>query len=332
MQWCRFAVDTKPFCVWDHDLRDRNLGFLDGLDPGYFMYLAESHLEAMEGKNAKRAALALRAAYHHAIESLMALIFASVQAPGCVPGWLHKYEITDLRNLLTKARNHQPILTCVPIPESGWHGIAQAVLRFMQLEDREKEAKIKRGFGDAWLRFASDFLEPNAAQEYNSIKHGFRARSGGFRLAIGVEDTPGVPAPPEKMQLMGGSEHGSTFFVPERIGQSKMHLRLRSVSRNWLPMNLAHGLALIEMSLRNVVSFVKILNRVDPRTVQYVWPTGEEDPFWLPWSSESPGVTDISGFDTSVSEKDIKAFTQEEILSVYARTDEPDVPAAPSSP
>jgi hypothetical protein len=39
MQYCKFAVDEKPFCVWEWDLRERNLEFINNLDPAYFSYL-----------------------------------------------------------------------------------------------------------------------------------------------------------------------------------------------------------------------------------------------------------------------------------------------------
>jgi len=29
----RFAVDEKPYCAWEWDLPDRNLSFLNGIDP-----------------------------------------------------------------------------------------------------------------------------------------------------------------------------------------------------------------------------------------------------------------------------------------------------------
>jgi hypothetical protein len=89
--------------------------------------------------------------------------------------------------------------------------------------------------------------------EYNSIKHGLRTGFGGFSMAIGPEAVPGEPAPPEAMHSLGGSEHGSSFFMPRTFvehprekdkrpklghGRNKQfHFRLRRQALNW-PMPL----------------------------------------------------------------------------------------------
>ena len=60
-----------------------------------------------------------------------------------------------------------------------------------------------------------------ARAEYNSIKHGLRVNPGGSYIAVGAEQTPGVPAPPEAMRSMGGSPYGSTFFEIEHRAEEQ---------------------------------------------------------------------------------------------------------------
>lgn len=85
-----FAVRNQTYCVWDHDLSQRNDSFLRSLDGQYFRYQVEIHAPQLNGENAQRAAVALRAAYHHSLETLFSLLGALTQAPSCVAGWLPK--------------------------------------------------------------------------------------------------------------------------------------------------------------------------------------------------------------------------------------------------
>ena len=83
-----FAVADEPYCCWEYDLAERNQRFLATLDATYFHYVADRHFEEVEGENRQRAAVALRAAYHHGLETLFSLLGALTQAPDAVPAWL----------------------------------------------------------------------------------------------------------------------------------------------------------------------------------------------------------------------------------------------------
>ncbi len=71
-----FAVGDEPFCLWGYDLALENDSFLRSFDATYFEYIARVHLEHLEGDDAGRAAVSLRAAYHHGIEALFSLLGA----------------------------------------------------------------------------------------------------------------------------------------------------------------------------------------------------------------------------------------------------------------
>lgn len=93
-----FMIDTRPLCVWDTEIEAINLRFIRGIDPNYFQYVAESSFAALEGENAKYAALTLRTAYSHALETFFALLCAALQAPDCVVGWILQYRNTELED------------------------------------------------------------------------------------------------------------------------------------------------------------------------------------------------------------------------------------------
>ena len=61
-----FLVGERAICVWDHDIKKLNTDFLNGIDPGYFEYLADTHFERLgEGSEDtyQYAALAIRTAF-----------------------------------------------------------------------------------------------------------------------------------------------------------------------------------------------------------------------------------------------------------------------------
>jgi hypothetical protein len=129
-----------------------------------------------------------------------------------VIGWLQKYESGDLRKLIHKVQNGQSIYSRLIISPFTWRTVAPKILTSIPFEDvPEKENRIKARFAEAWSRFTQDFIEEKSNREYNSIKHRFRIRAGGFSLAVGRGDTWGVSAPREHMQPLEGSEFGSSF-------------------------------------------------------------------------------------------------------------------------
>ena len=114
MQYSKFAVDDFAWCVWDWDIKQLNLNFINSIDAGYFEYLAQIYVSS-DDKHEQNAALALRAAYSHGLETLFAFLFATIQAPDCVIGWVHKYELSQIRSLLQKVNDRQRILSKLKI-------------------------------------------------------------------------------------------------------------------------------------------------------------------------------------------------------------------------
>lgn len=98
-----FVVNDKPFCLWGTRLESVNDEFVRHIDPAYFEYLAEIHFPQLSSPDTSHmAALALRNAYFHALETFFALLFAAIQAPTCVVGWMQKYQVRDIVSLIGK--------------------------------------------------------------------------------------------------------------------------------------------------------------------------------------------------------------------------------------
>lgn len=317
MQYSRFAVHERPLCVWDWNLAEITGTFLDTFDRGYFEYQVEVHIDQLDGEGARHAATAIRTTYCHAMETLFALLGATLQAPDCVAGWMQAYRSHELDDLVRKISTRKPVLTKLRLSAVSWKELSAVVHRCLALEDAQKADRIKDAFGKFWGHLAHDFLSSHARPEYNSIKHGFRVGSGGSYIHAGIEKTPGQACPPEEMKCVGGSEHGSSFYVAESIGDSKLNVRLRRTSRNWDGVALALRIKLIGMSLQNVVSCLRIGNGAEPSTVQFRWPQ-ELDLF--DEAMRGPSLRE-STFGLLIEPKDIVPKDKAEILEIYDTQD-----------
>lgn len=345
-----FAVGADPYCVWDWDLGERNVRYLKSLDPDYFDYVGRAnlpHLGSDDPEERRRAATAIRTAYHHGLESFFALLFATLQAPSCVPGWMQVYSPADLRDMAravdpgVRGRGAQseraralredmlPYVWLRPRSFLRWEGISRAIHRLDA--DEEQAAKTQQLFGRLWHGFARDLVNDAFVSEYNSIKHGLRTGFGGFDMLMGPEAVPGVPPPAEAMLPLGGSEHGSSFFSPRtfvgsvtekdrkaRLGHGRgrtFHFRIRRQALNWDPEGLCEALALISASIHNVRSLALGLNGSAPSGLSLAVP--EEGAFRGPLG-RSPGV-DFNGVDAVVFAEDARVFEREEIEGAIRR-------------
>lgn len=311
MQSCRFATSKSPCCVWDWDLAGQTVQFLESFDATYFDYLVACHIPQLESEDARRAATAIRITYCHALETLFSMIGAVVQAPECVPGWLQQCRPEQLRELVSHISQRRPVYARFRERTSTWEALAHVTLWYLTFPDPDKKSRVVDGFGGLWSRLAQDFLSEHVRAEYNSLKHGLRISSGGSWLAVGQESSPGVACDPEAMKTLGGSEHGSSFFEIKKL--APLNYRLVRRSMNWDPYVLAARIQLIAMSLRNLVSFLRITTGVGPDRVQFHTPAPLElfEDVW-----QSTGVTS-SSFATVLELEHIVPKTAEEILAVY---------------
>jgi hypothetical protein len=196
----------------------------------------------------------------------------------------------------------------------SWEVISDTINIFCY-EDKGLIKKSKDMYSVLWRRFGHEYIDDSSAKEYNSIKHGFRVKSGGFFLSVGKEHEYGSPPPKEEMVMVGGSKYGTSFFVAEQVTATKdkeyeANIRVRRHGLNWDPENLGHALVMLSMSINNVLSYLKIINGIDARTVPFVRPTEAqyfEEPF-----KRNVGITKIA-IDSVVSLEDIKPFSKKEI-------------------
>lgn len=326
-----FVVNDEPYCLWDQDPVRRTTQFLDSIDPGFFSYLVEAHAENLESaEHKRRVATASRMAYLHGVETFLTLVGAAVQAPQAPYAWVALAKTDLLRGLVERITKGDPTLhTELTQWDRTWDGLAQRVFSYCNKENGWP--KTAESFGRAWRIFAGEFLDENNQDEYNSLKHGFRIRSSGVKIAFGLEHQYGVAPPPEEMKFLGGSDTGSTFYViepagPEVKGNRSKRSRQRTV--NWTPETMLRGLQVVDASIRNIVTFIRIIHGAQPGTVQFHRLEGVEDLAAL--LQDSIGVR-TSSFDVDLDESQISATTKKQLLDEldqhFKKPDDPGEPA-----
>ena len=310
-----FFVDDEPYCLWEININDRNNEYLDSIDHEFFQYLGVINFDQIESEERKRAAIALRMAYFQGIETLFLLIGALIQGYDCVYAWVAKCMSGDLRNIVRKiSTGSRDLNGKVKIELYTWESIAKVVFAYVYSEESKIE-ETSKAFAKVWKILAEEYLNKTNTMEYNSIKHGIRARSGGFGMAVGLQEEYGKPAPEENMQSLGHSEFGSSFFALERVGKNQgsknRSYKSRRHSVNWNPESLVLQLQLISLSIGNLVSILKVLNGATTGTVKFYRPIDIED-FEKPWK-QSVGVISCS-IDYNVDERVARSLTKEELL------------------
>lgn len=272
-----FAVAEDTYCCWDQELPQHNASFLATLDGDYFTYLANVHLSELEGENRQRAAVSLRTAYHHGVETLFSLLGAMAQAPDAVPAWLPRCLTPNLREVVQCLSSGRPLLTQRGRQSLRFEDLAAITHQYCWVTETPPNSTASR-FATLWRRLAHELLDERNVFEYNSIKHGFRVGAGGFTLRIGEEVEYGVRAPEANMHTVGSSPFGTRFFVPLPLrsdGESKFHFILKHSSLNWRAEAMAQRLQLIAFSIKNVVGCLRCMVGAPPDTIQFFRP---EDP------------------------------------------------------
>jgi hypothetical protein len=141
---CDVMVGDRPYCIWDDELKENNLRFLDGIDASFYRRAVEQQADALEGDQRLLAAMYIRLLYSQALETFLSFVAAAIQSPFCPLAYVSLYTAGDLRTVVEKLHYGSRIPTPLQL-KPGWVAATEEVLCF-KLEDREKEARIKSAF------------------------------------------------------------------------------------------------------------------------------------------------------------------------------------------
>ena len=153
--------------------------------------------EHLGGDGGGTASIALRAAYHQGVGTLFSMLGAYAQAPECVPAWLACRKSEDLRKIVEGLRRGSPLLTQVGRRIVRLDDLAEDVLRNVWVDEVGPDVHT-RTIHPVLATARGGASRRDGAAEYNSIKHGLRVNPGGFYMAVGHEETPGVPTRPRR--------------------------------------------------------------------------------------------------------------------------------------
>lgn len=322
-----FFVVDEPYCVWDIDLKERNLELLNSIDSTYFEHVARLSLDkADDAEHKQQTATLLRISYYHGLETLFSYVGALIQAPCCVYAWLPKCSPGDVNIVVSRIdEGKHKLPSQLQIDRVDWNTIASMVCQYMSPDTLEIGVLAEK-FATCWARLANEYLRELFTLEYNAIKHGLRIRSGGHSLFIGREEEFGVAASPENMKILTHSDFGSTFFslsqTPEKQKGNRSY-RSRRHSINWSFDHTAAKLFLISMSITNILNVLKIINDVPPETLKFA-NLVHSDAFDFPWSTSTCHST--STFDYTYKEGWTSPTTKRQLLDAvdaYSKDGEP---------
>jgi len=169
----------------------------------------------------------------------------------------------------------------------------------------------------------SDYVDEKHRAEYNSIKHGLRASHGRFALAVGIQEVPGIPAPPEVMQLVGFSRDASFFEIVKPLSnatkqQSKINFMTEQVSVSWSLEKVLMELQLVSLLLHNTVSALRIAGGAPAGSVTFNKVADDEE-FWeIYFKIGSSGVSTAS-FAPVIDARVTSLATEKEVFDSYKR-------------
>lgn len=262
-----YAVDDELFCFWAPDLKAAAVAFLGTLDPDYFLFVAKQGLPHIgEKENEMRAGASMRLAFFHGSETLLLLLAAVVQAPGCPQAYLGQCQNGQLRNVLDAIDASKPVRKFNHrLQDLSWHGIAFEILRFSGFSPTQisKTVELLQRF---WADLSAKNQDEIAIAEYNSLKHGFRVGHGGYQIQFTVNQ-PGAPADTAEITL-GNHAFGTSFSVITRIGGEEKSNRSRAAHTHhvgWSIKSMALSLELLRVSIQNVVAYLNFFNNAPGR-------------------------------------------------------------------
>ena len=211
----------------------------------------------------------------------------------------------------------------------GWDEVAAVLMPWKAKDgDSERDLIEARAFmASALARFSREFENEKLTAEYNSIKHGLRHASSDWYLAIGMEETPGVPAPAENMRVMASSEFGGSFLaaVSPLDAPHKHHVVFRDQRVNWNPKTLVGLIPMIAAALRNVVAFLRVRagEGVDELAFE-IGDMGTFDHLWELHQSESSTRFSIElvhreNIDTSITSHQVRMWYDEQAVRLRHR-------------
>jgi hypothetical protein len=341
METVSFCVVEKPYMLWGHSLADDNARFLKRIDADLYYRTAHKLVaEPDKGETCeddptydddegrKDISSLSRLMWHHGVETLVMLLGAYMQAPQAVMGYFLKCKTEDTVEI------GQLLLTDEQPKYSHLAGAPFTLLNLLNgIHDCARwpgsdTAQVVDRFARALRNMLGAFTRQEHRWEYNSVKHGLRASHGRFSLAVGLQETAGVPAPAAAMHTIGSSRNASFFEVAKPLlnatkEQSKLHFTTGRVTVPWSLEKVLMELQLISLLIGNTVSALQIANGAAPNTIKFN-KVAEDDEFWEEYFRQESGNVTTASFRLNVDANDLNLPGEETIRATYKSAGEGD--------
>ncbi len=262
-----------------------------------------------------------RLLWHHGVETLVMLLGAYIQAPSAVHAYFLKSKTEDAVQMAQFLLREQ-------CPK--YHRLEGAPFSLINLLSgihhcagwQQHDIIVER-FANALRKMLSDYVDESHRREYNSIKHGLRASHGRFGLAVGLEEVPGIPAPPEAMQMIGSSRDASFFQVARPLSnatkqQSKINFMTEHVSVSWSFEKVLIELQVLSLMLHNTVSALRIFGGAQAGSVTFNKVADDEE-FWEMYSQIKSSIVPTATFAPVIDARQIAPATDKQVFSSYRR-------------
>jgi len=334
-----FCVVEKPYMVWGPDVPGDNSQFLTRMDANLYYRVAhdiigkpdpeggeDTATDESDGETdqeRKDVSTLSRLLWHHGMETLVMMLGAYVQAPGAAHAYFLKCKTEDAIEL----GGHLLREEC-----PKYHRLSGAPFSLTSLLNGihlctgwpDRDAMIEH-FKTALRNMLRDYVDENHRGEYNSIKHGLRAMHGHFGLAVGIEEIPGVAAPPDAMQMIGSSQDSSFFDVAKPLEnatkqQSKINFLTGRTAVTWSLERVIMELQILSLLLHNTVSALRIVGGENAGTVKFnKIASSESSAFWEFYSTLRNSPVPSASFAPVIDARQIPLATEKMVFDSYKR-------------
>jgi len=330
MQRYPFCVLERAHMLWGHDVAQDNADFLEHVDAEFYwraahqligLPSADGALEDEDDQERKDISSLARLLWHHGVETLVMMLGAYMQAPGAVHGYFLKCRTEDAAGIAEILRGHQkPKFHRLSGDNFSLTNVLNGIHLCTPWPDRQD--RVNR-LTAALSNILRAFTDEEHRWEYNSIKHGLRAFHGRFAIAFGIQEAPGIPAPPEAMEVIGSSRDASFFDVARPLRNatrqdSKVNFKIDKVSVAWSLEKVLAELQLLSILLHNTVSAMRIAGGAEARSVSFNYISDSEaEAFWTTYSGLRDGSVPTASMGADIDAREVKLATEKAVFASY---------------
>lgn len=325
-----FCVIERPYMLWGDDIARDNVDFLEHVDAEFYWRAAHQLIgqpskngaaEGDDDQERKDISSLARLLWHHGAETLVMMLGAYMQAAGGVHGYFLKSRTEDAINIaLTLRREQRPKYHRLTGEQFSLINLLNGIHLCASWPDRDDRV---RRFATALGNILRDFTDEKHRWEYNSIKHGLRAFHGRFAIAFGIQEAPGIPAPPEAMELVGSSRDASFFNValPLRNATrqaSKINFKIENVSVAWSLEKVLAELQLLSILIHNCVSALRIAAGAEAGSLVFHDVANDEaEAFWATYFGLHAGNVPTASFGVDIDAREVTMATERAVYASY---------------